>query len=265
MIIDMKKGIFFVQLILLLLINTIDLFPQKPQLSLKLGAAKTFAAPFGISQGYAYKNYSEIYPYPTIAIEYSKYDRKNSDIIFCGISLQPVIYSGGFNYRNIKPGSVSRQLGIGNLSLQLYSGVEKKFHRASVAGYKNFFTWVGGLGLNINGPFDHNGYYDVTTDDMGSTYDGKQITGSDLYFKNAQFFIAPSIFTGFRYHIRNKKGKDILTIELIANYGITRYFDYAIQYKIDGQTAEDKLGEKGLNIQINVKIPLKTFGKKRKQ
>jgi hypothetical protein len=246
----------------LFLIRATDLYSQKPQLSLKAGTAKTFAAPFKISEGYAYRNYSKLQPFPTLSIEYSGKSKEKSFTYLAGISFQPVVYSGGFNYRNIQPSSVSRAGQVVAIVTLLYAGMERGFCITCIRNYRNYFTWVAGIGINFSGLYGESEIF--STEDIANTYDGKRISGIKLSLKRANWYIAPTVFTGIRYHIRRKKDSHEFSLELIANYGITRYFDYAVQYKIDGELAEDRLGEKGFNIQFNVKIPLVTFGKKKK-
>ena len=259
MVTDMNKNVAF-YLNVFFLMSVIHSYSQKPQLSLKIGAAKTFAAPFKISEGYAYKNYSKLQPYPTLGFEYSTTSKEKSCTYLAGISFQPVVYSGSFNYKNIQPSSVSRSEQVVAIVTLLYGGIEKRFCNTDIPNKRNYFTWVGGIGINFSGLYGDAEF--SSTEDIATAYDGKRISGSKLFIKRANWYIAPTVFTGIRYHIRNKKGTGILTLELITNYGIIRYFDYAVQYKIDGKPAEDRLGEKGFNIQFNVKIPLVTFGKK---
>ena len=246
----------------LFLMNATQLYSQKPQLSLKAGTAKTFASPFKISEGYAYKNYSKLQPYPTLSFEYSRKSKEKSFTYLAGISFQPVVYSGSFNYRNIQPSSVSRTGQVVTIVTLLYAGMERGFCNTESSNYRNYFTWVAGIGVNFSGLFGDEEF--LSTEDMATTHDGKRISGSKLFIKRANWYVAPTVFTGIRYHIRRKLDTRVFSLELITNYGITRYFDYAVQYKIDGVPAEDRLGEKGFNIQFNVKIPLVTFGKKKK-
>jgi len=247
---------------ILFLMNATQLYSQKPQLSLKAGTAKTFASPFKISEGYAYKNYSKLQPYPTLSVEYSGISKEKSFTNFAGISFQPVVYSGSFNYRNIQPSSVSRTGQVITIVTLLYFGVERGFCNTYIPNYRDYFTWIAGIGINFSGLYRESEVF--STEDIASTYDGKRISGGTLSLKRANWYVAPTVFTGIRYHIRPKKDTHIFSLELIGNYGIMRYFDYAIQYKIDGEPAEDRLGEKGFNVQFNIKIPLVTFGKKKK-
>jgi len=256
----MKKTILFI----LHVFFVSNLFSQSNQLSIKIGAAKTFAAPSGTSEGFAFKNISVTYPYPTLAVEYAWGKKKKTNVDFyAGVSFQPIWYNGTFNYKNVKPGSLSFTTSSGFYAPMLYTGADIKVRKAKkvMPAYKNYFFITVGGGLCLAG-IDKNEHTGFQVQSYGMTYDNKIIMGGEMLLKRAQLPIAPTVFGGIRYHITNSKGKPVVVLELIANYGITRYIDYAVQYEIDNQHKEDRLGEKGINIQLNVIIPIHAFKKK---
>jgi hypothetical protein len=102
----------------------------------------------------------------------------------------------------------------------------------------------------------------------GIYYDGRGNPVFADYFSRISVqrpsIISPDIFAGLRWHIRTKKGKTALTVELSANLGLSTKHYIDVSYTLDGQYQTDRLKDRGAGVQLNVLVPLKNFGKKRK-
>lgn len=247
---------------------------QHPQLRLKLGAVKTFASPF-VSEGFAYKNTSLHSPYPIIGLEFSKPIVSHNRSWFLGFSQD---IQGFAQTPNLKNFQIFRSSGTSQLVIgtwKLYGGIEQRLGKKEMPINKNYLTVMGAIGLTIN-PFGGNGERAFGSGgEEGITKDGKYFRspygnyffGSDYYsvvYVRRTNLISPTLIAGLRWHIRNRKGDEALTVELLANYGLTRYYNYYIPYTLDNIPQTDKLGEKGVNVQLNILIPLRNFGKKKK-
>lgn len=251
----------YLNLVLLLFwINT--LFSQQLKLSIKTGAANSLAAPLAIHQGFAYKTVSSSFLRPSIGLELGC-ERESMYRIIGGVVLSPVSSSFDFNSRNIDLSqSYSPVLIAYDYNVQLYVGIEKKMLKNSAPQYKNYFSLVGGIGLNyFYYKSDETGLYTVS---YGKTKSGETLSGMDVGITH-NIFGAPSVFGGIRYNITNTKGERVVILELLVNHGLVKYFDWRIKYQIDSQERIDYLPEKGFNIQFNVIVPLFNFSKSKKQ
>ena len=242
------------------------------QLRLKLGMVKNFESPSRLSQGYAYRTGVSLSPYPVLGLEYAKPFRNRSGSWVAGASLDMQSYGVGLYDKNLT------MLGPGRSSIlvtgvyKFYVGIEKKFTRKEQRINKNYFTWFAGLGVTIN-PFsrqgdfvsaDYNWYADPNGyGSFAITNDGRQLKGTELYLRSEHAF-SPVLMAGVRWHIRNKRGNEVMIVELVANYGLTPYFNYEPHYRLNDLPAVDRLPVKGIYVQLNVVIPLANFGKKRK-
>lgn len=256
----------------LLLINSKIFSQQHPQLYIKLGAVKNLAPPAKVANDFAYSSSTFPSPYPGISFEYLKPLKKKNTSFFAGLTGLEISGRNIFlNPKNIQS-SISREGSLGFTSLKIYAGFEKQFRYKKFEPFKNYFSWFVGTGVVMNffPPADsresRDKYY---SDDWGTTNDGKLLHSTGLYMgrPSNSFFsqFSPFVFGGFRYHVTNKKGKTVLVMELMGSFGLTRYYNYEIDYTLDGQPHTDKIGEMGFNIQFNILIPLATFGKKKKK
>jgi hypothetical protein len=241
-------------------------------LRLKLGAVKTFASP-GVSVGYAFKNSSRVSPYPVFGLELAKRLRNRNHHVFVGVSFDIQGFSESLIYKNFQTViSDGGGLGLVLATWRLYAGFELRIGRKTEPKNKNYFAVFGGMGLTLN-PFGGSGEGPISTGKSeGITKNGEHFLSpytpgsfmgdyqTQVYVKR-EFPITPTVFAGIRWHITNKKGNDALILELLANYGLGRYYNYHMPYTIDGVNHEDVLGEKGVCIQFNILIPLVNFKK----
>jgi hypothetical protein len=243
------------------------------QLRLKLGMVKNFCSPRKMSEGYAYRASTSYFPLPVLGLEYSRPLKNGNGFLFGGVSLDLQKYSGSINEMNIRLAGAGGTLGVTTGVFKLYGGIEKRFTKKNLPLHKNYFTWMGGLGITIN-PFSRNGEfavadYDYVTDpsgygNFGTTADGRQLKGTQLFLANKSP-VSVALMGGLRWHIRNKRGKETLIAELLGNYGLNRYFNYEVHYRLNDQPAIDRLGYKGIYMQLNLLIPLVNFGKNKKR
>ncbi|HEY6506044.1 MAG TPA: hypothetical protein VIZ28_18845 [Chitinophagaceae bacterium] len=244
---------------------------DRPQLRLKLGATKNFMPPPNMSVGYAYKTDISNSPYPVIGLEYSKPLKNGRSFFFAGVSLDIQNFSAITNEKNVTLTMQGGSPGVVTGVWKAYIGFESRFSKKILPPHKNYFTWFVGMGLSIN-PFTGSGVLGVANYDyrdpngfgtMGTTHDGRILKGTEIYLHN-QTRVSPTVMAGIRWHIRNKRGNDVMLVELLVNYGLTRYYNYEIHYRLNDQPAIDKLGQKGICVQLNILIPLANFGKRKK-
>ena len=251
-----------------------------PRLDLKLGISQSFVSP-RISEGDFFKiSYPRVSPLPVFGLEYSKPVWKSKAIFFAGVSLDFQKFGSGMTFKNLSQFSgPNGQLQSGTGSIKFYAGIEKRFTQRQLRLNKNYFTWYAGLGFTYN--LQKYSYpLGSTISGYGITYSGKQFIGGvyrEFPYNSGQFEyisqidfgrvhkFSPTLLSGGRWHIRNKKGINMLTLELQATYGITRYHNVSMAYTLDGLEKNDYLGEKGISIQLNFLIPLKNFGKRKKK
>lgn len=249
-----------VKLIALILILSATSKAQDLSLSIKAGAANSLAAPSSATKGYAYKTTSHLSPYPTLALELSYLKRKSTTEYFIGLGIQPVFTGFGLNEKNIDLSqSYGAGLIIGDYNYQLYLGARRNFSK-NLKLHQNYLSIHGGIGFNYF-PL-YTGEDGTQVNSSGKTFSGENLTGMEVGITR-NVFGAPSIFAGIEYNIRNPRGKKILGVELTANYGLIKYFDWRVSYQLNGQTRNDYIPEKGLNVQLTLKIPLITFKNKR--
>lgn len=232
-------------------------------LSIKPGAAIGIVASGNATTGYAYLSRSFLMPRPAFAIEFSRINLSKKYNFICGITLLPVTNSFAFNDQNI---DLSKAFGGspdgGEYAIQIYAGAEKKFNRRKSGSYRNYFSVIAGIGLNdytFRPAYPELG---VTVTNYAETLNGEQLTGTSFGYSSFRTG-AISVFCGIRYNITNPAGKIVAVLELASNYGITKYFDHRITYRINNEHRLDFLAEKGGNIQFNIKIPVAVLIKKR--
>lgn len=195
-----------------------------------------------------------------------------------GAFLEVLPYSIGINQEKFTQSPGGGSLGSGNGSIKFYASIEKRIGNKELSMHRNFFTFFGGGSVYYNfpgsGPDDWFGgsISDGITKDgkvfRGIYYDGRGNPVFAGYFTHivahrASFF-SPDIFAGLRWHIRTKKGKTALIVELSTDLGITTKHYIDVSYTLDGQYQTDRLKDRGASVQLNVLIPLKNFGKRRK-
>ncbi len=160
-------------------------------------------------------------------------------------------------------------------SARLYAGFEKRLSQKPLKQDRNYITFIGGAGISYNGKKEGAGWSgkhigDGITD-KGEHFQGAYenfITLTGYYMKvsnRSAHPVSPDIFAGFRWNIRNQKGRNALGVELLMNYSLLTKFYLDMPYALDGQPASDRLKVKGTNIQLNAIIPLKNFRKKEKK
>lgn len=244
-----------------------------PQLRLKLGVTKTFASPF-VSDGYAYKAGAVASPYPVLGVEFSHPIKHAYRYWFAGVSLDIQGFSSVPNLKNFQSFQAQGSLQVVSGTFRFYAGIEQRIARKQIPANRNYISIFGGLGLTLNsfggageGPISTTGSEGITKD--GRQFKSPYITGyyfadyqTAVYIRRSSLF-SPTLFTGFRWHVRNKKGNEVIISELLANYGLTRYYNYYMPYTLNNEPHTDKLGEKGVCIQLNTMIPLLHFGKKK--
>jgi hypothetical protein len=251
-----------------------------PQLRLRLGASKSIVSAARSDNDTYYRMYDKRSPLPSgIGLEFSKPLKKPNTSFIAGAFLDVQPYSLGINPNSFITPPGGAVYSSGNGSIRFYAGLEKRIGRREIPAHKNYFSIFGGLGISYNFPGYRPGDAWGGSIGKGVTNDGKSFQG--IYLQNPAYptfdgfytqirshrahFFTPDIFGGFRWNIRNKKGNTVLAVELVCNYGLMTKFYHDVSYTLDGQPYTDRLKDKGVNVQINVLVPLKNFGKKRKK
>lgn len=94
----------------------------------------------------------------------------------------------------------------------------------------------------------------------GTTKNGEFIQGSRFFRTNSNMF-SPVAVGGLRYHILNRKGTEVLALELASRYAPGKLFDWGVRYQKNGVDQTDYLAEKGFNVQFTLVFKLATLGK----
>ncbi len=249
-----------------------------PRLDLKLGISQSLVSP-RISEGDFYKiAYRGLSPLPVMGLEYSRPVWKDQALFFAGVSLEFQKFGSGMTAKNLRQFSGSGgQLQSGTGVIKLYAGIEKRLTK-DLRLNKNYFTLFGGLGITLNLQ-QYGAPFGGTISGYGITHAGQEFIGgvyrefphnsgqyeylSEFDFGRVHRF-SPTVLSGARWHILNKKGINVLTLELQVTYGLTRYHNISAAYTLDGIERKDYLGEKGISVQLNFLIPLRNFGKRKK-
>jgi len=222
------------------------------QISLKVGASKILKPPTHSTEGFAYKTISPFWVYPSLHVEAKKPDFFGEGKSFLsGISFIPTFNDLSINEKNFQSGS-GRSLRATAYSFQFYFGVEKSLQSFKAPKYKNFFSLIAGLGLNLSGGNMHDAIY---FGDYGITKQGELFEGTYYTIERGRY-LSPILLTGIKYNITNASGKVVVSIELMANYNLSQYFSHTLRYKIDGTNRVDYLREKGFQILLNINIPV---------
>lgn len=251
-----------------------------PQLRLRFGAAKSIVSAGKSQENTFFRMYDKRSPLPSgIGLEFAKPIKKQNNSLLLGAFLDVQPYSISINPKKfaIPPGGGVGSSGNG--SIRFYAGLEKRIGKKQMLPSKSIISFFGGLGISYNFPGAGPGSWWGGGISDGLTTSGKVFQGYyggqigfpafDAYYAKVRSHKAhtftPDIFGGFRWNIRNKKGNTTMIVELVANYGLMTKFYHDVSYTLDGQPQMDRLKDKGVNVQINVLIPLKNFGKKKKK
>lgn len=220
---------------------------QKLELNLRVAAAKQFVPNVSSTEGYAYKLYNQNSPYPALYLELAKKNIFKNVKGHVGVGFIPTFGGAYFNYKNILQGGGGALTQI-NYSYQLYVGLEREFIKIDKPLNKNYNSVFGGIGFNLSG---RNYLQRSGTDNLAITKDGRNLQGVDITKEQSKYF-APAIYAGVRHHILNRKGKEVLGLELSGNYGLFRYYSTTASYTLNGLPQKDYLAEKGAFIQFGI-------------
>jgi hypothetical protein len=273
----MKKNLYF--LFIFTISATQSHSQQQPRLSLRAGVAKSIVSAGKSQENTLYRMYDYQSPLPSgIGLELLFPNKWKNTNLFMGAFLEIHPFMIGINPDKFSQPPGGGLLGSGSGSIKFYAGVEKRIGNKEIAVHRNFFTFFGGVSIYYNGKTGGpDGGFSGSVGD-GITKDGKAFRGiyydgrgnpifadyvSQITPRSAHMF-SPDIFGGFRWHIRTIKGKTALTVELSTNIGLTAKHSIDVSYTLDGQYQSDRLKERGASVQLNILIPLKNFGIKRK-
>ncbi len=242
------------------------------QIRFKLGLASV-NLPAVDSKGYAYRMF-----YPglnlggSFGLEYARYPNKSSVAWFSGISIDPQSVMISMNRENFQGIFSDPSVEPTESTFRFYFGLEKRLNKKP---RKNQFGVFGGLGLAVNFESHASGRLRFETSE-GVTKNGEQVKstykvwnlppGSGYYMSvyiEREFRVTPTVFTGLRLQRITRKKKQGLSLELMANYGLTNYFTYQVPYTLNGLPQTDRFDEKGFIAQLNLMIPIVNFGKVR--
>ncbi len=239
---------------------------QHSSLHLKAGASSSLVIPSSGTRSEIYRLTGNRMPLPVLAVEWRKplKYKQNDYALLTTLGLNPWRSTFAPNEVNMQSRNV---LGLAayDYSLQFSTAIEKKFQPKSKIVGKNYFSAFLGAGLNFNisdgdeNPDNRDG---IWTYNSGITKKGEQIVGSRFYHTHSNF-LTPVVVGGLRYHILNRKGVEIMDIELASRYALGKFFDWGVRYEKNGIMQTDYLTEKGFNIQLTLIIKLATFGKKK--
>ena len=242
-------SIFIMQLpkafvIFLLGFYQVQAFGQEIDLSIKPGVAKLLGPPRSARVGFAYLTNPPPSPYPALYFEANKRNVFKKTNLIAGIGFLPTFSHISLNTNNIKNGhSIEAALII--YALQLHIGVEKLMHRDHFRINKNIFSIIGAIGFNMSGNLGET----KELNDGGHTQSNEVFQGTKVSFQHASFF-GPILIGGGRYHIRNRKGNEILGIDLLLTHNLSQYYDHKFSYTIDNIPTTEVIPEKGFSIQL---------------
>jgi hypothetical protein len=235
------KNIMCILIWLLLLKNGAA---QRIDLSIKAGAAKLFAAPISVREGYAYVTAPPPWPYPVLYFEANKRNVLKKINVLAGIGLLPTFSHISINPKNIKDAN-SIEAATTIYGLQMHLGVEREMGHENSKINKNHFSIWGAIGFNLTGKIIDS----MDLGDGGYTQNNEVFQGTKVTFQHSAFF-GPTLVAAGRYHIRNRKGAEILAMDLLLNYNLSHYFQYTFQYSIDNVPTTESIPEKGISMQI---------------
>lgn len=236
-----------------------------PQLRLKTGLSRLFISPAG--KGYAYQTADAIAHSVVLGGEVSLPMRSGKGALNFGFTFQDSYLQPSPNARNLDPRNLlttgSNQFFFSGAPAKtvVYGGAEFYLNRNKNRVNQNYFSVVagGGLAFTLNSmkssPFTIPGRY--------NTWSGDLVEGVLVDVKQPPLKGGALLYTGIRYNIRNRKGREIFIAELIYSHGISNWYHVPVEYTVNGQLRKETLREKGINVQLNLIIPLYSFKKKK--
>lgn len=266
------------QLSFFLVISNFLYCQNHPKISFRSGVLfKSFKSPTG-NKSFAHKSFAYTPIRPSgVGIEFSKSFKSKNELLIIGGYYCVQAFGLTGNQQNFQSGGYSGTLSTSSGYFQIYTGVEKAFTDKDFPENQNYFSVFGGLNLTYNKPGNENGGGISFSTSDGITRDGRVYRGVYKSFpsnpnfngyyvtvsKERKSIVSAGFFAGSRYHINNKKGKNLFTPELILNYGLSKNYDRLVKYTLDNIIQYDRLKEIAFSIQFNFLIPLKTFGHKK--
>lgn len=256
-----SKAVFYIVFLLSCRMTSAQPYSQ---FRMKVGTIYSIPTP-GLSKGYAYVSAEYPFAYMLYAFEFNKPLKNGKGAWFIGFSFEPTWFKPAANKKNVTvtPGNHFSAMFGGDVVMgNLYFGFEYNLNKRSNDLKKNYFSFFSGTGIafstNIIDGFEY------TIPGPFTTKKGETVEPMKSYTKRNSFPLSPIVIGGLRYNITNKKGNIVLILELLGHYGLTRYYNDYYNYKLDGIPKTDIMGEKGLNVQFNAIIPIRSFNKKKK-
>lgn len=240
------------------------------QIRLKTGFGLLYPSPGG--KGYAYKSVNGTSYSVLLGGEYSQPLKNGKGAWHVGFTFQDSYSFPSPNEKNLvptdlavpagQPGQTSFYFFGSPAKTVVYAGFEWYLNRDALRPNKNFFSVVAGVGVAFTlNKLDGWGY--TSPLQRFQTRNGGIVEGYASEMMRPRFPLAPCVYAGLRYNITNRKGNVAFIIELLVNYGLAPYYREAIDYTLDGVPKRDMLRETGPNIQLNLIVPLHSFGKKK--
>lgn len=234
-----------------------------PQLRLKTGLGISF--PSSGNGGYAYKTGPGISGSIVLGGEFSHPFKNKRSAWHVGFAFQDGNSHMAPNEKNLVPVNLAGspynfQYTSVPAKTVIYAGYEKFLGRDFGKPNKNYFSIVAGLGFafTLNKFTDWN----YSASEKYQTRNGGIVEGYTSDITKPAFPVSPSLYAGIRYTVTNKKGIPVLLIELLGSYGLTSYYRQTVNYTLDGMPRQDVLRDKGFCVQLNIIVPLYSFGKK---
>lgn len=233
-----------------------------PQLRFKIGPSLLF--PSSSARGYAFKSMPGTGSALLLGGEYGHPFKNRKGAWHVGFTIQDYGIDPAPNEKNLVPGNLTSK-GFFFLSAPtkttVYAGIEKYINRDYSKPSKNYFSVIGGAGFSftLNKVSD----WELTVPERYVTRNGGIVEEYTSSYQRARFPFAPSLYGGLRYNITNRKGNEVLIIELLASYTFTPFYRQTIDYTLDGVARQDRLRERGFCGQLNLIVPLHSFYKKR--
>lgn len=252
----------FICLILSLFIFQTHYSQSHPQLRLKTGFSGLFPSPGG--KGYAFQTTAGATGSVVLGGEYSHPFKNGKGAWHIGFTFQDGENNPAPNKKNLIPVNLAPPAFAftgAPAKTVVYVGIEKYIKRDYSKPSKNYFSVVAGLGLGFT--MNKFGDWKFSKHEKYETRTGGIVEGYTSDFVKPSFPVAASLYGGLRYNITNKKGNEVLILELIANYGLTPVFKQTVDYTLNGNPQQDRLKEKGFCMQFNILVPLHTFFKRK--
>lgn len=244
------------------------------QIRLRFGATKSFksGADKGLHSSGGYGS-----PLPSgIGLEYYRPLPKKRASFLAGVFFEYQGYSGGTNPTKFPASPISRGYASYYQSIKIYGGVEKILTK-NTRPKANTLSVIAGVALGINamgvGKIGSSSFEQAGKTLNGDIYGGVHLNEPEGSFRDGYYFImdaktantfTPDVFAGLRWNIKNRQAKTVFVVEGIVNYSLLPKVYIDFPYTLNGKPMTDRIKNHGFNAQINVLIPLKTFGKQNK-